>query len=222
MMASKDRPFKVGDSVRFKDGEIDEGSGVDMSGWQGRITEVDAEERLLLVAFDSITLRSLPREYLEECEEEGLSWSAYYIRFDDVEAADARDRKRDVRQTIAELSDSLGWAWLGEEGREINAILAGADEAEEMEAWEAHLREVLTSPFKARISEWQNPGSVLQAGQRVRVTGVVGLDEQFGVLVNVKMAGRTHIFPLCDLTVLPSTSPNHEPVQLYAVWFANR
>lgn len=222
-MPSREKPFKVGDSVRFKDGQIDEAMRVDMSGWQGRITEVHAGDRLLSVAFDSITLRSMPREYLERCEEEGFSWTAYFIGFDDVDVADARDRKQDVAKTIAELSGSLGWLWLGEEGREINAILAGADNAyEEMEAWEAHLREVLKFPFNAEVSEWQKPGSIFQAGQRVRVIGMAGMDEQVGILVNLKKRGRAGEFPLCDLTVVPFTSPNHEPVHLYAVWFANR
>ncbi|MBX3055566.1 MAG: hypothetical protein KF770_03755 [Anaerolineae bacterium] len=67
---------------------------------------------MFLVALNSITLKSLSREYLEECEEEGLGWSEYYIL-----------------------------------------------------------------PFEAKISEWQEPGSALQVGQKVRVMGIDDLDE---------------------------------------------
>lgn len=166
-MSSIKTPFKLGDSVRFKDGQQDEQLGTDIGGWQGRIAKIDAKHRMLLVEFDSVTLNRLPREYLEECEEEGLSWSEYYIEFHNVEL-------------------------------------------------------VQQFPFYAAVSEWQKPGSVLQVGQKVKVIGIVDLDEGYGVLVKVRKARSVYIFPLCDLEVLPDNSPNHHPVHLYAVWFANR
>ena len=222
-MTHEKKPFKLGDSVRFQDGQKDEDSGIDIGGWQGRVIKINAKHKMLLVALDSITLKSLSREYLEACEEEGLGWSEYYIEIDDVEPAEPRDTKQDVKKTIADLSNSLGWVFLGEEGREINAILAGAgSEYKQMGAWAAHLEDVLTFPFEAKISEWQKPGSPLQAGQKVRVTGIDDVDEWYGILVQVKKGRRSYIFPLCDLEVVPDSSPNHDTVQLYAVWFANK
>ncbi len=222
-MLFKKNLFKLGNSVRFKEGQKDEESGIDISGWQGRITEVDDKQKLLLVELDSITLKSLPREYLEESEEQGLNWAEYYIEFHNVETIQPRDSEQDVEGTVTELSDSLGWVYLGEEGREINTILAGAgNEYEQIQAWEAHLQKVLQFPFNAEISEWQKPGSVLQAGQKVRVMGIADLDEWYSILVKVKKGRRSYIFPLCDLEVVPATSPHHDPVQLHAVWFANK
>jgi hypothetical protein len=89
-MTSKRMPFKLGDSVRFQDGQQDEESGTDIGGWQDRITEIDAQHQMLSNATNSITLKSLPREYLEECEEEGLGWSEYYIESHSVEPAQPR------------------------------------------------------------------------------------------------------------------------------------
>lgn len=223
-MPSKKKRFKVGDSVRFKDGQKDAESGINIGGWQGRITQISAKHEMLLVALDSVTLKSMSQEYLEDCEEEGLGWSEYYIGFDDVEPAQPRDTERDVKETITELSNSLAWLWLGgQEGRDMNAILADAgDDYEELQAWEKHLRTVLTFPFNAEVSEWQRRGSPLRVGQEVRVTKIVDLDEGVGILVRVKKGRRATVFPLCDLEMVPETSPNHDPVQLYAVWFANR
>ena len=222
-MSPKKQSFRLGDSVRFKDGQKDEESGIDIGGWQGRITEIDKKSKILLVELDSITLRSMPREYIERCEEMGYGWSEYYIGFDDVEATKPRDKKRDVEATIAELENSVAWVHLGEEGREINAILAGADdEYEELEAWEKHLRKTLSFPFDAEVSEWQEPRSPLQVGQKVRVMGIDALDEWYGILVKVKKGRRQYIFPLCDLEVASANSPNYDPVKLYSVWFANK
>jgi hypothetical protein len=124
-MIFKKNPFKLGNSVRFKDGQKDDDLGIDISGWQGRIIAIDETNKLFGVALDSVTLKNLPREYLENAEEEGLGWSKYYIGFDEVEPAKARDTKKDVEDATADLEDSLGWVYLGEEGREINAILSG-------------------------------------------------------------------------------------------------
>jgi len=169
-MTTKKTPFKLGDSVRFKDGQQDEMSGIDIGGWQGRITEINEKRNMLLVALDNITLKILPREYLEESEKEGLGWPEYYIEFHNVESAQSRDTKQDVTKTIAELSASLGWVYLGEEGRDINAILVGASsEYAQMKAWATHMRKVLRFPFYAEVSEWQRPGSDLQVGQKVKV-----------------------------------------------------
>ncbi len=216
-------PFKIGKSVRFKDGQKDEDSGIDIGGWQGRITEVDKKQKLILVAFDSITLKSLPRDYLEDCEEEGLDWAEYYIGFDDVEPAKPRDTKKDVESVAADLSDSVGWAYLGEEGRDINTILDGATNlSDQLSAWDSYLEKTLKFPFTAEVTEWQRPGSALQSGHKVRVLGIEDWDDHYGILVKLKKSRRTYIFPLCDLEAMPKNSSNHDPVQLYAVWYANR
>lgn len=222
-MIFKKEPFKLGDCVRFKNGQKDEASGLDIGGWQGRIIEINENQKMLLAALDSITLKSLPRGYLEESEEEGLGWTEYYIEFDSVEPTRPRDTEKEVKETISDLANSLRWVYLGKEGREINAILAGADDTHaQMEAWKAYLQKTLTLPFAAKISEWQKPGNILQAGHKVQVMALDDLDEWYGIMVKIKKGRRSHIFPLCDLEVVAHNSANHDPVQLYAVWYANR
>ncbi len=66
------------------------------------------------------------------------------------------------------------------------------------------------------------PGSALQAGQQVRVMGIKDVDEWYGVMVKVKKGRASHTFPLCDLEAVSDKSSNHDPVHLYAVWFANK
>ncbi|NHZ71632.1 MAG: hypothetical protein GWP17_00895 [Aquificales bacterium] len=215
--------FKINDSVRFKDGQKDENSGINIGGWQGRIIEISKKHKMVLVALDSVTLKNLSHDYLEECEEEGLGWPEYNIGFDDVEPVKPRDTKKDVKKTIGDLSNSLRWSYLGEEGRDINAVLEGAISlSDQLEAWDAYLEKELKFPFAAEISEWQRPGSALQAGQKVRVMEIEDWDDHYGILVKVKKSRRSYIFPLSDLEATPQKSPNHDPVQLYAVWFANQ
>lgn len=222
-MIFRKRPFKPGDSVRFKDGQKDEDSGTDMSGWQGRVAEINNKDRLLLVSLDSLTIKTFSREYLEACELEGLGWSQYYIGFDDVEPAQPRDTESDVTALIADLNKSLDWLYLGEEGREINAILTGAhDQAAQAKRWAAYLGSALSFPFKARVSEIQEERSRVGPGDSVKVLGIAGIHSIYGVMVNVKRQYTTFHFPLSDLEAADENSPNSHPVYLYALWYAHR
>jgi hypothetical protein len=217
-------PFSVGDSVVVKAGVTEEDTKIDMSGWQGRVVEVDTQENIVVVDWDSITLRNMPASYIELCEEEGYGWTQYYLLPSDIEPATARDRDEDVEAAIEELSGDHAWEWLGEEGKAIQAILKGIDpddEMELMERWGEHLGKALKFPFEATVDEAQERGP-LRAGDTVRVRKISEVDDLYGVLVDVQSPRGNYVCPLCDLATVDENSPNHDPLQLYRVWFANR
>jgi len=95
------------------------------------------------------------------------------------------------------------------------------DELAALEAWEAHLRQVLRFPFEARVVESQEYGP-LRAGDKVAVQGITGVADSYGVIVTVRHRRGTYDFPLCDLDATVKGSPNYRFVQDYAVWFGNR
>jgi len=141
---------------------------------------------------------------------------------DDVLPAEPRDSKEEVEDCVAEITASLGWIYLGEEGREINAILGetlAQDDEEQADAWRDHLINQLRFPFKAKVSEWQKPGAPFKAGDTVVVNGLGGADYSYGIIANLKSG---YSIPLADLKVKPTKGKNHDLVHLYAVWFANR
>ncbi|MEM9777449.1 MAG: calcium-binding protein [Chloroflexota bacterium] len=212
--------FSVGDSVRFNNGEIDEDFGVDMGGWQGRIKQVDVDNQMILVAFDSITLRQTPIKYIEECEEQGLNWAEYNIEWDSVEKVERRDTVQDVRATIRELAIKVQWSFLGEEGKEMNKIIGDAgNEQEQYAAWKNHILSTVKFPLKVKVAEWQRPSSPYQVGDRVKIVDIDFIDDTYGLIASLKDGGA---LPLADLKVVPKRSRYHDTIQLYAVWFANR
>jgi len=95
------------------------------------------------------------------------------------------------------------------------------DEMALLYAWEDYLNERLDFPFEAEAAEFQERGP-LQAGDRVKVTGINLVDDLYGVIVDLRVGRRKYAFPLCDLEVTDARSPNDQLVQDYAVWFANR
>jgi hypothetical protein len=70
--------FKIGDSVQVREGMLcPDDEPVDISGWQGRIFEID--DNLVGIRWDSITLEQLPLEYIKASEAEDLAWTEIHL-----------------------------------------------------------------------------------------------------------------------------------------------
>lgn len=224
---SQPSSFQVGDSVVVKPGVKDPDFGGDIGGWQGRVTKVRADQQrvpMLDLQWDSLTLRQMPPSAIEHCEEEGLDWRTMGLYAHEVEPAQPRDKPRDVESALAELASQHAFAYLGEQGQRIRKALAQVDEEDDMDAfvaWSDYLEEHLTFPFEAEVSEFQARGP-LQAGDRLKVTGIRDIEDLYGILVDMRMGPRKFVFLLCDLEAVDKKSPNYELTDDYAVWFANR
>jgi hypothetical protein len=107
----------------------------------------------------------------------------------------------------------------------MNAILAGVDPDDEMavmERWGDYLGQTLTFPFEAKVVELLFERGPIRYGDRLRVLGIHMIDDSYGALADVKRGRESYVHPLCDLETTDEKSPNHDPLQLYRVWFANR
>ncbi|MEW6742566.1 MAG: calcium-binding protein [Planctomycetota bacterium] len=219
--------LKLGDSVVVKAGVQDPDFGTDLGGWQGRITDIERSEQegvLITITWDSVTLKGMPGSVIERCEEEGMSWTECVLLADDVEGTKPRDSDQDAGQVTAELADKYAWSALGEQGRRINRVLTSGDpvdEENEFDAWERYLKAHLVFPFEAKVNEHQDRGPLPIRG-RITLTGIGPVDEYYGIMVNVSQGRSEYTLPLCDLTVVERRSTNHQPVDDYCTWFANR
>jgi hypothetical protein len=216
--------LKLGQSVVVKPGIEDPDLKINISGWQGRITEVIEKDNLICVSWDSITLKQMPGETIDQSEEQGLGWTEMYLYPEDVELTNSRDNEQDVEEIIELLESKHGWSYLGEEGKRIQAVLDKAKDISEwsaFEAWEEHLGQALQFPFEAEISEWQERGP-LRTGDKVKVYDIVHNDDLYGIIVALGHERGRYDFPLCDLEAIDKTSVNYQPLKDYVVWFANR
>ena len=213
-------PFNIGDSAKVKkDIMCPDDDSVSIGGWQGRVFET-ADDDIVGIRWDSITLKQIPREYIKQSEKEGLGWAEMYLSANEIEPASPLDSEETADHVRNEMESTSLWLDEGEEGERILNVIADAEN--ELEAWDEHLRQVLTFPFDAEVSEPQDRGP-LHEDDNIRVQGIIDPDEYCGVLVKVITTGGQHLaFPLCDLTTLDRKSPNYIPVKDYCVWFANR
>ncbi len=102
--------FKTGDSVVVKKGvHVPDCEDVDISGWRGRIREIDHgcddEPSLLGIEWDSITLKHMPRSFIEESEKANLMWTELYLYDTSVLPILPRDDQGDVVKTVAETRE---------------------------------------------------------------------------------------------------------------------
>lgn len=90
-----------------------------------------------------------------------------------------------------------------------------------LNAWEEYLASRLSFPFEAEVAEFQESGP-FRGGDHVQVVRISQVVDLYGVMVHVQVKGGHYNFALCDLQVVDRRSPNHQILDDYAVWFANR
>jgi hypothetical protein len=76
--------LKIGDSVKVKEGMMcPDLEDLCIGGWQGSISEVgednDAND-LICIRWDSITLKNMPRYFLDQSEDAGLEYARMYTQ----------------------------------------------------------------------------------------------------------------------------------------------
>lgn len=215
--------LNLGDSVVVIPNIEDPDLKINIGGWQGRVSEIK-EDNLICISWDSVTLKQMPSETIDHCEEEGLGWTEMRLSPEDIESINPRDNEEDVEEAIEFLESKHSWSYLGDEGKRIQAVLANAEDSSEgalYEAWESYFHRVVKFPFEAQVSEWQERGP-LRTDDKVKVLGVEGSVDLYGMLVTVRRERRKYVFPLCDLEVIDKSSSNYQSVEDYAAWFANR
>lgn len=219
--------LKVGDCIRVKPGVKDPNYGFDIGGWQGRVTEIETDQSsqlMIMFQWDSLSLERMPASAIRRCEENGLDWTTMGLYLEEVEKAEPRDTQADVDEIVEELSAEHNWDYLGKQGQRIHKVLQDNDEDDELKAfetWQEYLEAHLKLPFDAVVSEFQERGP-LQAGNLVKVIDFEGVEDLYGVLVNIQAIGNKYVFPFCDLKAANEKSANFTFTDDYAVWFANR
>ena len=225
--------FEAGESVAVRTGVLHPDVETDIGGWQGRVTEVTADEifgELAEIEWDSITLEQMPAEYISACDDAGIDWTRTELPAASLLPARPRDEIDDVTRVAAALSDRLesagyetgGPAYEAAQKERIGQILAMAGQGRPpLAVWASYLADNLDFPFPATVADFQ-PQGPLNEGDRVQVERIVLVDDEHGVLVSVDSSGRSYDFPLSDLQVADEGDPNFQIVDDYRVWYAER
>lgn len=85
--------------------------------------------------------------------------------------------------------------------------------------WEKYLKDNLEFPFLAEVCEYQEDGDILILGDKVKVFGILGSEDLYGIIVIVKLGRKTYHFPLYDLSVVDKKSDNLKLIEEYKAAF---
>jgi hypothetical protein len=221
--------FNIGDSVKVKPGikepDLEE---FEIGDWQGRIVEIDTksdnENILITIEWDSISLRELPDNYIEQSEIDGLDWQKITLYGSELEKSTSRDKKENVKKAQDKLSKKFHWASFGEEGLRISKILGNANPHNEMKClqkWVDHLDKKLTFPIDAFVSESED-NLLIKDGDKVIIKSLPHIVDLYGIIASIRLGGKRYEFPLCDLEVIDRSKPDFQLIDDYNIWFSNK
>jgi hypothetical protein len=98
--------FCTGDCVRVNSGTRDPDFAIDIGGWQGRIREPE-EDAIVLVAWDSITLKAMDIDLIVRCEKKNLDWEVTALGVSELSKTPCRDTQEAVSHTVASIRAKL-------------------------------------------------------------------------------------------------------------------
>ncbi len=239
--------MKTGDSVKVKQGIFDPDlNQFDMSGWQGRVTDIapNNETNLIEIAWDSITLKQLPKEFIANSIEDGYAYSSMILGKEDVELAKP-NKESDAEKQLERLEEHYGHRTFDEQERRITKILSDDDLSvteENQNTYFNYLQKNLQKPILLTGAEdfpWEEKyilgGWSKKEYEKLKKTQPSytdkfefielseDLDEKYGIIAKVKRTTDKKLFmlPLWDLKCVDRSSKNYELISDYAFWMTN-
>lgn len=217
--------LKIGDYIKVKNNIMDPDTGkYDLSGWQGRVTEIDdeedGEEKIITIQWDAQTLKSMPPKFIQESMEDGYEYAEMSLWESELELTEPPDTEQDRNEIIQTLNDENSWLDLGEQGQRIKEVEdACEDDFALMDHWFEHLENNIKLPIKVKyVGDSKNS---LQYGADLLLIGFEDADDFYGVIGGAQYNRRRIQVLLCDVQVL-EVDKNSEALDDYVVWFANR
>lgn len=240
--------MKKGDSVKVKQGILDPDlNQFDLSGWQGRITDINSknEPNLIEITWDSITLKQLPKEFIENSIEEGYDYSTMFLEKADVELTKPRDKESDVKKQMEEIEKHYHYVAFDERERRIATILSTNNLSVTKEKQNVYFyylqkniqkRTILTGmedfPWEEKylFGGWSKKEYEELKKTHPSYTDkfefmelLEDIDEMWGVLAKVKRITdkKQFVLPLWNLECIDKNSKTYELISDYASWMSN-
>ena len=221
--------MKLGDSVIVKQGVKEPDlKEFEIGGWQGRVVEIDTKSDkdniLITIEWDSLTLKQIPSNYIEQSEREGFGWNNMTLYESELEKIKPRDKEESVKQAQNILSDKHHWDSLGDEGIRISKVLDKVNPHDEMEClqkWVEYLDNELTFPIHAIVSDSED-NWLIKSRDKVIIKALPHIVDMYGIIASIRLNGEKYEFPLCDLEAIDKTKIDFQLIEDYRTWFANR
>lgn len=101
-----DSNFKIGDYIKVSESYIDDETGEDYLGWQGKIISIDKHENVT-IEWDAHILNALSDKYIKVCEELGYTPTEYTIPSESLAHSVQRDRSIDLETAKKKIQSKV-------------------------------------------------------------------------------------------------------------------
>jgi hypothetical protein len=173
------------------------------------------KHRLIDVIYDTgcIQLQEVKKkaelnEFVEIIKKANPALEIEYIKTDKSKILDINTKRQEKRYQ--------------EQERRVQVFIASLETDEEdeiLKAWEEQLKTNLEFPFEAEILDKPSP---LQVGKTVKVTGLDGSEDLYGIIAEIKDGRKKYWIPLCELEPVDKDSENYQIIDDYCFWFCSR
>lgn len=193
-----------------------------MNGWQGKVTEINIENGIIEIEWDTQTLLETPYDYLHDIINQGYDYELMNLSIDDLELTTKRISS--AKEKI-ELESKIYWIDLydgKEKNREYGILFKGistTDYYRLYEKWEDYLSKNLQFPFETEVVESERGG--LKIGTKIKLLDLDGYEDMYGILGIGKSQSGSITYPICNLEATNKKTKNYELLRDYVVWFAN-
>lgn len=238
--------MEIGNSVKVKIGVKDpDYDKYVMSGWQGRIIDIDEENDLVEIEWDSITLKIIPGEYINSIIDEDCQYDKMYLNTSEIELTQPRDTESDVDKIVKELNKEYGYVTFDEQEENIKNILEADDISVSMLNLNKYYKFLLKNielPYILTGMEdfpWEEPyvfgGWSKKEYEKLKKDNASytdkfdliefdnDIEDGSGIFVKVKRISDNKIFtlPLWDLKGIDKKSKNYQIISDYSSWMTN-
>lgn len=218
------KELKVGDYVKTKKGIKTPDSEYQlMDGWQGKVTEIQKEARLVEIEWDTQTLLDTSYEYLHDMIKGGYDHELIFLTIDELELTTKRPASAEEK---AQLEAKIYWIDFydsKEKNKAYGELFKGisiSDDYGFYQKWEEYLSENLKFPFMTEVAESERGG--LKIETKIKLLDLNDYEDMYGVFGIGKYEMGSITTPICNLEAVDKKSKNYELLRDYVVWFANR
>jgi hypothetical protein len=131
------------------------------------------------------------------------------------------EKKDTVPAPNEELYKEVDMEGMEDEELLISQILGDAEtNVEQLDAFKHYLTEKLIFPFSAEYCS--DVSGAIPDDATVDVLKMHSVDEDYGIMVNIKYENEMHTVPLYDLVVEDEEADNYDALEIYSIWFDNK
>lgn len=194
-----------------------------MDGWQGKVTDILKDDRLIEIEWDIKTLLNTPYQYLYDIISNGYNHQVMTLSLDELAPSTKRTFTRHEKSTLYAKLYWIDFYGIQEVDEFYTELFKGIDVKDEyalLDKWEEYLTQTLKFPFETKVAETDRGG--LKIGAKIKLLDLDDYDDKYGIFGIGKGEMGAITFPICNLEATDKKSKNYELLRNYVVWFANR